>query len=186
MCMKIRFVTAIALAVEQLRSSSFSAFNVTKKLREQVNAGDIEFSDKSPESVDGQTTFRVDHEEVRSVLNELYNLKVVSGLQRRDNGRYLEYVPCTSSPVTPVIPSPYLNIVTTSSPVPTPLPPDALLRQKIQDYLKGRRGQRVTMKEVQSRFKGVDKKCNQYGALIASMGIPVNTGGTPSAWFVTI
>lgn len=184
MCMNIHFVTAVALAIEGLKSSApFSAFSVTQKLRQQVNGGEIAFTDKTPEDVDGTNTYRVDHEEVRSVVNELYNLKVVTGLQRKDNGRWLEYYPVGNPVPAPV---PVQAVTPTPTPQPTALPVDAALRQKIQDYLVGRKGQKVTMKEVQSRFKGVTKQCNEFGALIASMGITVNTSGTPSKWFCCI
>jgi hypothetical protein len=189
MCKQVKFVTAVALAIQDIRSSPFSAFNVTQKLREWVNKGDVAFTDKSPEDVDGVTTYRIEHQEVRSTVHELINNGVVQGLDTRDTGRFIEYfesapIQCVSPTPTPQAPTnpraghtPLVSVCQ-----PSPLPADADLRQKLQDYLKGRAGQNVTMKEVQSRFKGVSKTCQEWAKLVANIGLPVNSSGTPSFW----
>ena len=204
MCMNnLRFVTAVLVAVGDLRTAPFSVFNITTKLRKQVNDGELAFTDKTPETIDGVGTYRVDHQEVREVFNELRRSNVLTGLTSRDTGSYMEYANDTTAQV---VPSPTTTgMVTCAGQVvqppinpraghtllsvvaqPTALPPDAALRQKVQDYLKGRSGQDVTMKEIQSRFKGVSKTCQDWGKLIADMGLPVNTQGTPSFWTARI
>jgi hypothetical protein len=191
----LRFATAVAATVAALRSSPFSAYNITKELRKQVNDGSLSFIDKSPETIDGIGTYRVEHDEVRDIFHELIDNGVITGLEFRDTGTYLEYF--ETSPITPTpanntccqgtvtcagqfVPTPTTTTVSVATPTATNNP----LNQKIQDYIRGRVGQRVTMKEIQSRFKGVNKKCNEYGAIVAGLGFSVNTSGTPSTWYI--
>lgn len=193
MCKQARFVTAVLMTIGELRQSPFSAYNITKRLREQVNAGDLAISDKTPENVDGQTSFRIDHNEVKDVFRELIHHGVVTGLTSRGAGAYIEY----SNDVTPqIVASPTASVAVTCAGqvVPPPFTPpapvfvnakqtiDAALRQKLQDYLTGRIGQPVTMKEIQSRFKGVYKTCQEWGKIVSDMGLTVDTTGTPSVW----
>lgn len=193
MCMNnLRFVTAVLVAVGDLRTAPFSVFNITTKLRKQVNDGELTFTDKSPETIDGAVTYRVDHQEVRDVFNELRRTNIVTGLTSRDTGTYMEYSNDCARRLAPIQSPTATGMATCAGQVvqaaaqPTALPPDATLRQKVQDYLKGRAGQDVTMKEVQSRFKGVSKTCSDWGKLIADMGLPVNTQGSPSFWTARI
>lgn len=187
----VRFVTAVALAVEALRSAPFSAHNVTTWLRTQVNAGDLSLIDKAKEDVDGADTYFINHDEVRNTLRELVENKVITDLTARDTGRYIEYsnagrcnavagaVTCAGQVVQPPFVQPPPVFVNAK---PTALPPDAALRQKLQDYLKGRMSQNVTMKEIQSRFKGVNKTCKEWAELVANIGLTVNSYGPVSTW----
>lgn len=42
----------------------------------------------------------------------------------------------------------------------------------------------VTMKEIQSRFKGVPKTCRDFAHLVGELGLPVNSraGAGHSTW----
>ena len=186
MCMNnIRFVTAVLVAVGELRTVPFSVFNITTKLRKQVNAGELTFTDKSPETIDGVGTYRVDHQEVREIFYELTKNNIITGLKSRDTGLYIEFssdIPATCTSSSSTVQGQMTRVGQVVQPTPTVLPCDASLRQKVQDYLKGRTGQSVTMKEVQSRFKGVSKTCREWSQLVADIGLPVNTSGTPSFW----
>jgi len=53
---------------------------------------------------------------------------------------------------------------------------------KLRDYLKGRAGQRVSMKEIQSRFKGTTLTCKQWADLVANVGLSVDSRGPVSTW----
>lgn len=191
MCKQARFVTAVLMTVGELRQSPFSAYNITKRLREQVNAGDLAITDKTPEDVDGVTSFRIDHNEVKDVFQELLHHNVVTGLTSRDAGQYIEYSdsqPTATAPQQKQTARQLLGIATcVGVPVQATTPNDPL-KQKTKDYLIGRRGQAVTMKEVQSRFKGVNKTCKEWADLISGIGLVVNSYGTstPSTWVVQV
>lgn len=221
MCMKnLRFVTAVIAAVGSLRSSPFSAFTITSKLRDEVNNGELSFIDKSSETVDGVGTYRVDHSEVRSVFRELLDNAVITGLKARQNpAGYLEYSNDTAS-VSPTqnqqpqpVPKPLAPTLPTFDTIFPPLPKgfaanakfvagnpdpntcvglpldlktalnqhylDNEFAQKVQEYLNGRKGVPVTMKEIQSRFKGIYKTCKQYADIVAGLGLPVQGGDVP-------
>lgn len=245
----IRFVTAVLLAVGEVRKAPFSVFNVTQLLRQQVNGGQLAFTDKSLEDVDGINTYKVEHSEVKEVFNELERNNVVTGLASRPNKGYIEYYPSVKSDV-PAIPtssvsgvvpsdgkqltaqdikaatqaSPKVTITvnadrlnkinkmfptvvpnsalpnalkqlvapTVNQPVSKPtvvasLPTDASLKNRLQDYLAGRQASNVFMKEIQSRFKGVQLTCEQYANLVNQIGFVVDKSNQyPSKWSVAV
>ena len=91
MCKTLKFQTAVIVAIRASLSPNktvFSSYDVTQKLREQVNSNEIAFSDKTPEDINGNTTFRVEAEDVKEVIQDFYNGGL---LTRTNNGRYFEY-----------------------------------------------------------------------------------------------
>lgn len=182
MCAKnIRFVTAVLLAVGELRKSPFSIHGITKKLRDEVNTGDLTISDKTIETVDGASTYRINHDEVKDVFRELYTQGILQNLTERDTGRYIEYsdsqVQATFSPTVTcagqVVPAP----VTTGKVTQPLVVASSTIEDKLRAYLRGRSGQSVTMKEIQSRFKGVNRTCQDYAQILIGLGWTVKSNG---------
>lgn len=195
MCTQLRFVTAVCVAVQELRSRPFSAYDVTKLMRSRVNDGSWAFSDRTKEPVDGQDTFMVSHDEVRDVFRELRHFNVIVGLQQDYSKTYVEYSDNkdTTAPATPdgLTLAPVLSFV----PRPANCAPD--FPQKVEAYLTARRASDigllstggsmnpVSMKQIQSRFKGCHCSCKTYAEIVAHLGHPVDTqGNNPSKWTV--
>lgn len=182
----VRFVTAVLLAVGELRSSPFSAYSITRKLRDDVNSLALSFLDKSPETVDGIGTFRVVHEEVKDVFRELLSQSIITGLDVQNRGGYLEYSNSTNTQSVAV------PIAQLTKPSVAPLTQvsnvnvNTDLQQKLMAYLSNRKGQAITMKEIQSRFKGTYLTCNDYAKTLISRGLKVHNQGPPSRWTVVV
>lgn len=90
MCQNLKFSTAVTVAftIVGVSFKPFSAYEVTQKLRELVNGEDIAFTDKSPESINGVNTFRVESQEVKDIINDFYEARF---LTRKNNGKWFEY-----------------------------------------------------------------------------------------------
>lgn len=206
----IHFVTAVLLTVGELRKNPFSIYQVTKRLREQVNQGELSFVDREVEDVEGNQTYRVDHVEVRSVFRELMDNNILTGLSSRDAGPYMEYYDTVNVDASP-LPK---GVVDASGPCCCAVAPqastqslincagqvtssqtqkavvvmsdDIQLRVKLIDYLRGKSGKGiVNMKQIQSRFKNVDKTCREWGEYLLNIGLSLNKHqNTPSNWFL--
>jgi hypothetical protein len=173
----ILFTTAVLLAVGELRQSgSFSYFDVTKKLRDQVNQGQVAFSDRDLEDVDGVSTYRVDHNEVKTIFNDLWENDVIVNLDKSYTGRYWQFSNTTTS-----VASAPNNAVATSTSVTAAVrnPTQDPLSQQIVNYLRSRVGQPTTMKQIQSRCKGVNKTCGDYANLVIKLGYIVSNAHLP-------
>src|SRR5581483_3101057 len=105
---QLLFNTAVILAVGELRSecSHFSIHDVTQRIRNKVNPGEWAFSDRPQETVEDIVTYRVDHEEVKTIFNDLYANGILTNLTRQHNGSYYEYSDATPSAVKAVACSP--------------------------------------------------------------------------------
>lgn len=188
----LTFTTAVFTAAQQLRKNSFSIYDVTRRLRSLVNDGSIVLSDRVPQDIDGSQTYSIAHEEVKGVFYELIENGILTGLDKRDNGTYLLFFekPVVDAVIAMSAPSaPPVAPIQSPVVMPTPLPDDAVLMQRVQDYLSNRSGSNVTMKEIQSRFKGIRKTCDEYANLVARLGYPIDSWGrnsTPSRWTVTV
>lgn len=86
---------AVAEAIEGFVTlgRTFSAHDVTVKVRELVNTGTLTIDGKPIEDVDGIRTQAIDHAEVKPLVREYF----VQNLERRyeatPNGTYIEYAP---------------------------------------------------------------------------------------------
>ena len=193
---KLYFITAVLLTVQEVRSeqATFSVHDITKKLRDTVNRGLVELVDKSPIRVDGilNWTYDIDHQEMRQAFRELLREGLIRDLSWRDNGTYVEYtntiVPCeahedqrSTETVT------CSGQIRQTAALPAQLPTDWELRDKIYAYLKHRHDY-VTMKELQSRFKGIYKTRKEYSELVADMGFAViqDIDAPVSQWVVRL
>lgn len=177
--------TAVLLAVGELRQAGkFSVLNITKKLREWANTGELELSDRTPEDVNGVNTYRIEHDEVKTIFNDMYNNSVIINLSRGFNGSYYEYadngsastVSSTSGwPKAIIAPRSYPK-----QPFVTKQTSDPFV-QTILDYVSSCRssGKSVSMKQVQSRFKGVSKTCQEYADILVRAGYVLSNASSP-------
>jgi hypothetical protein len=186
MCQQMKFSTAVLVAVRDVAAAQpkFSVHDITKALRESVNQGDVAFSDRTTEDVNGVDTFRVAHDEVKEYFNDLVGSGVLN-LNKRHNGNYFEYsdngaVSSTSAASAPISSTPK------NASVPTNGKTD--LSAKIKAYLDGRgSGSVVSMKQVQSRFDDEKFTCADYGAKVQALGYMLdNSSPHPSKWTVTV
>jgi hypothetical protein len=195
------FVTAVLLAVGELRQTKpqgFSVHDVTTRLREQVNQGDISFTDKSYEDVDmsdGTTlnTQSVEHSEVKALFNDLYANGVITGLDKSYATGYITYVnrPAQIAPagtttqpsVAGVSPIGSNSVIVTTGKAQGPFPTinNSLTQDKIRQYLSNTpKGQPRTMKQIQSRLKGYLATCEEiYNFLSKSYAMDNNQQNLP-------
>lgn len=97
--MTIHLVTAVLLTVKEFicNNSPFSAHDVTVRLREKVNNGEINCIDLPIGTIDDTETQIVSHFEIREIVAELYENKLLDCKKRYVTGdgskNYIEYVP---------------------------------------------------------------------------------------------
>lgn len=189
----MKFSTAVLVTLRDVvtAKSPFSVHDITKSLRDSVNKGDIAFSDKDTEDVDGVTTFLVSHDDVREIFNDLFRSGVLN-LTKKHNGSYFTYEDCGSNSqcacksTTPSQTTPASQATSLQSPPQTSVSQD--FSQKVDCYLLGRgRGSVVSMKQVQSRFDSLKLSCTDYATALASLGYRVDKSAPyPSKWTVTV
>jgi len=193
MCMTVKFSTAVVSAIRDVcvtkNSDKFSAYDITQHLREQCNQGELAFSDRISEDVrgDGTVSYRIEHPEVKEIIEDLYNARL---LTRSYNARgYWDYSSGFQANST-------VQLATASQPVTAPKPSTTKshviaatsdpLAQKIQDYIQGRgNGAIITLKQIQSRFKGLPLTCASIAMRLETIGYNVNkVGNYTSKWTV--
>jgi hypothetical protein len=199
MSQTIKFYTAVLVTIRDLAKyqQKFSIYELTTKLRESVNNGGILFSDRDTEDVNGVNTYRVEHDDVKDIILDIYNTQVVE-LIRTYNGTYYEYA-VKLAQLAPVSTSvSQSNVVTkvTSSPTTQPAAAQAnpikvlVPNMALVDYLFGRgTGSVVTMKQVQSRFDTVrGVSCVDYAKQVEDHGFKVDKTRSkfPSNWSTVI
>lgn len=156
--------TAVLLAIQGVLASqkSFSAHDITKAIRASVNDSEYLLSDRDTEDVDGIQTQRVEHTEVRGIIDELYDAAVFGnvGMVRRFNGSFYEYSRPAQTPtrVTAATVAPQA--------VSVPSTPANQLLDVIKNYVQARGP--VTLKQVQSRLKGTSLTCGDLAKLVQS------------------
>lgn len=194
MCMKHRFQTVVLATInsEISTNKSFSAYDITSAIRKGIADGEIEFTDRVKEDVDGVTTFRVHHNEVRDIVRDLFDAVLKDVLDYKDSGKgYMLYsLKSGCIPMATVKASVQATTQVTKPATPQVTPPvpqqqghTQWLVVGLRQYLdSGRSG--VTLKQIQSRFKGHCFTCQDYAAILPSMGYKVNKTGPVSQWTV--
>lgn len=205
----LKFPLAVLVATKDVASNnpSFSVHDVTKKLRAMVNAGELSFTDRAQEDVDGINTFRVTHDDVKESFNEIWANDVVT-LNRRSGGSgYFLYE--LSQPVTSSIqglqsppiffdgknPVPVVACGSKGLAVPATLTPAAISSKpldtfalQVNAYINNVQndGRSLTLKQIQSRFKGIYKTCTEYAAIVEALGFGLHKSDPkyPSTWEV--
>jgi hypothetical protein len=158
----ISLTTAVLLTLKSFASDTFSIFNITRAIREDVNDGEYEISGS------GRT---VSHDEVKSIFIELLDDVIGDQYDVSDSGRgYREFrktqalTPIANLPVaiqTPSLPA--------TLPNPTPIKLSTEAQGIIGKYL-GNNGP-ATMKQIQSRLKGHPYTCKDLAEYLDSIGL---------------
>ena len=179
----VLFQTGVLLAVNSVRVSqpTFSIFDVTKSLRNLVNSGTFGFSDKQPTTLAGVSTYFVDHQEVKVIFEDLIASGAVKDLTESNNpGGYREFSD-TIKQMAPkaVFTKPYIpkpTIVSNTAPASS-----SVFDAQLNQYVKNRSqsGFTTTMKQIQSRFKGVGFTCDDYVNIVLRLGFMVKRTDLP-------
>jgi hypothetical protein len=181
----VSFVTAVLLTVGEVRQSdslpqSFSIHDVTRLLRDKVNRGALGFSDRNVENVDGVETYRVEHNDVKRVFQELFDTGILLNLTYTDNGTYRQFFNVPSTVTQGVS-----NLI--SFPIALPLVqakrPDDPIEQKIATYLANQSGE-VSLKKIQSRFKDDYFTCRELFDLLTKFGYALRGNGLSYSTYV--
>lgn len=79
---------------------TFSAFDITQELRERSNAGTttIDPAETGTCHVNGGDVPRINHDQVRDYVHDLFANGKMSGYDRSNNGQYWQYGPAASIP----------------------------------------------------------------------------------------
>lgn len=160
------------------RDLNFSAYEVTKALRVEINEGRITLDDRQKEDVNGIQTQKITHDEVR-----VYVRPIVSSYGNYAgifNGDYVVYtckipsVPAVSAPVAvkpSVIITPTATVVT---PAATSVAADSkpVTVTKLLTYVANK--QAPTLKQIQSRFKGSPITVRSIATLAQQAGLRID------------
>lgn len=107
---KPTFTKAVTEVVAELvaKQASFSAYDVTKALREKVNTGTftIDPQETGTVFVGGKGVPKIEHEAVKGVVTECFHANEMPGYDRDHNGSYFEYKPVAAAPDPAAPPTP--------------------------------------------------------------------------------
>jgi hypothetical protein len=99
------FQTAIESVVNEFIAAqkTFSAFEITKELRDRSNAGTVTIDKAETGSVHvtGNDVPRIDHDQVKGVVVDLFSQGKMVGYDRSNNGQYWQYGPAAAVPAAP-------------------------------------------------------------------------------------
>lgn len=98
---KLKFFTAVLICINELTQTNkpFSAHDVTKKIREKVNNGEVQFSDRDQEYIDDVLTQKVNHLEIREIVRELYENYFVFDWDIQRGAGFILYAPKNSTAI---------------------------------------------------------------------------------------
>lgn len=162
--------TAILMAVKSFaeQGTKFSAHDISKLLRDQVNTGQLEIPEVEDLSGQDGHRFNIKHPEVRSLFNQMRDNGVFStdfNLNGQFNGMYFIYeaspvIAVNATPVTPAFtPAPANIFPPTTATTTTAAAPanglDSKIKDRVKSYLNNcvTRNYRPSLKHVQSAIK---------------------------------
>ena len=178
----LTFATAVLCAIRRFTSISFdfSAHDITKELRRQVNSGEIALSDIDERDVDGSITQYIEHDVVRNLVRELYTENLIPDYGRKDNGQYIVYTKLNITPSQTTT----VTLAAQPTPTPTPTPPQPAISQitketMVIDYVKRKvaKGEHPTLKRIQSRMKRASLTCGEIESVLMKYGYAVRQTG---------
>ncbi len=158
---QITLTTAVLLTLKSFANDTFSVFNITRAIREDVSDGEYELTGL------GTTVF---HDSVKTIFIELLDNVLGGEYETSDSGRgYREFRKAQN--VTPIANLPITN------PTVTPISNTSLTisteAQRIIGTYLGNNGP-ATMKQLQSRLKGHPYTCKDLAEYLESIGL-INT-----------
>jgi hypothetical protein len=136
---------------------AFSAYDVTSKLRREVNEGRIAIENRATEDVNGIQTQKINHDEVRTAIRDYMDTQ--TGYNRVFNGTYFIFTPNGSSTTASTAgatvagtTAPSLTITPTGSvSTAASAPVKAVSPTAIKTYIQNKTAR--SLKQIQSRFK---------------------------------
>ena len=177
----MRLEEAVATAVNELKSKGmFSAYDITTFIRNKSNAGEIDLPGLEARPNNQNIKFWINHEDVKSLLNELFasgELENLGLTDRTFNGTYLEYR-FDNNTVTVSVTPPTVASVTNANNVgnnwgaPSPVKPISI-EARIYDYLSNNlRPSLTTLKDIQSALKTNGVTCADIYNYLTNYHLP--------------
>ena len=173
---KLTFATAVldTLCDFTTLGQDFSAYDVTRSLRQKVNNGEITVLDGTPTTFKGRTTTSIPHYTtqasngdkivgVQEIVHDIFKQNDMTGYTAQDTGNYILYVcdtpaPVVAAPVSPLgsaIGNALTNLTAAASKTPAPAKRSAI-GEAIDNYVFnqcGLKGVAPTLKQIQSAIK---------------------------------
>jgi len=165
----IKLNTAIIAQIKAFVDSGkdYSAYDVTKAIRNDCNSGVLAISDLQQEDVDGISSYKIVHSDVQAYVKELEQNNLLFGCQKTYGVSHhgVSYVIYNPAPVVPTFQVAASTSTSTASTAAIAIPIkikqsktnkiNAALSSKIENYVvnKGLKGSKATLKGIQSRLK---------------------------------
>lgn len=167
-------------------AKAFSAFDITKALRKEINEKRIALDDRPFGDVNGVNTQFVKNDEVRGVVRKLVDAN--SNYYRDFNGDFIIYkpnasgvlaaaaqAPVKSAPVSTAVPAPVVTHTPTAvvkTGIFTPSSQTGVSSVKLLAYVDSKKN--PTLKQIQSRFKGISTTVRSLETLVRSSGLRID------------
>ncbi len=161
---------------------SFSGYDVTSKLRRDVNESRVRIENLAFDTINRISTQRITHDEVRVFVRDFMN--VTSTYDRKFNGDYIVYIPNGTSAQASTkaslggLATPSVTITPTTT-VTSGIVGTSNFATKLQAYVASKGN--PTLKQIQSRFKvkGADQiTVRDIAAKVTALGLKL-TSATP-------
>ncbi len=151
--------------------TDFSAFDITRSLREKVSNGEYDISDVDKDTFGGQLVSVVEHESVKDIVKELFKEDLIPDYTPKNffdsaKGRsYVKYSFSNGAATQPITASaglaaPASAVSAPKVTAPAPAPSNAVWDKAVQ-YVKNRGTAPTSMKQIQSRLKGNSVTCKE-------------------------
>jgi hypothetical protein len=183
----MRLEDAVVTAVTELKTKGlFSAYDLTTFIRNQANSGKFDLPGLEARPNNQNIKFWINHEDVKSILNELLTngaLDTLGFTGRTFNGTYLEYHFEVNAPAVRVVVNPTQITSVPSNSVPSV---SGDLDARVSAYLDSnlKRGL-TTLKQIQSALKMNGVFCSDLYQSVQRLGYTVvGSNGNYSTYVV--
>jgi len=173
--------TAVARVVSKFTNDSltFSAYDVTSRLRQEINSKQIEISSIPVSDVDGVQTRRIVHADVRPIVTRLVAGIPAYTKRLSANGDYIEYATIVPTPIR-TAKAPTVTVTptatTTSGVLGSKTSASPRAHKITQEYVTAKRT--TTLKAIQSRIKNDAPTVREIETIAVGLGFKV-TPKTP-------
>ena len=156
------------------QQANFSAYDATKKIRDEVNAGELVIpNSESGQDANGEPVQLVSHNDVKSVVTALYENGLMPDYRKEYNrdGGYYEYIYDSVKLATPQTVNSNVIPVNFSSSTQKLYP--ANVATKIGSYVRNKfsKGERPSLKSIQSRLRrDASLTCREIAPIVKTLG----------------
>lgn len=179
------FYTAVLDTINESKKTPFSAYEITKSLRQKVNREEVEFSDKQPNDRGG---YSVNHEDVKEIVNEVFEIKLFPDFTRKidnkdansffrytfensqtqeDEEKYEEETACGGNCVCKA-----QKATKAANKYPFESRVDLYIKNKIQNH------EVITLKGIQGSLKTKGITISEIANVVVNLGYAINTNYT--------